>query len=269
MPLRDATAARAVSREMRDEVDEVWRAWGIRATAKDQRVEVRKRLRRFRSAAEFNFGPLLVWVFEGSHAHHLASLGLWWLALLVAEEPDFNAMAWSEDEDSEDWTSDDSYYDLEDHEADHELPDQSPLMVVAQARRPVGRTAEGETEWAYALGDEEAARAVRAAVVMGANVNRRLCGALPLIVLRHAGVLRGVQGVPGSGGTGGCGWWLFGLGNGAGTCCPGGHEAAGGGGAGHQRLWLTRLAGHLFCRTLWQRGRHGNPGGAGSRRRSN
>ena len=237
MPLRDATAARAVSREMRDEVDEVWRAWGIRATAKDQRVEVRKRLRRFRSAAEFNFGPLLVWVFEGSHAHHLASLGLWWLALLVAEEPDFNAMAWSEDEDSEDWTSDDSYYDLEDHEADHELPDQSPLMVVAQARRPVGRTAEGETEWAYALGDEEAARAVRAAVVMGANVNRRLCGALPLIVLRHAGVLRGGQGVSGGGGGGGCG---LGLENGAGARGTGGSRGGGGGaarGGGVGRSW--------------------------------
>ena len=29
------TAARAVSREMRDEVDEVWRPWNLRATAEN------------------------------------------------------------------------------------------------------------------------------------------------------------------------------------------------------------------------------------------
>ena len=44
VPLRDATAARGVSRETRDEVDEVWRAWGIRATAEDWRWGIRRLL---------------------------------------------------------------------------------------------------------------------------------------------------------------------------------------------------------------------------------
>ena len=44
VPLRDATAARAVSRDMRDEVDEAWRAWGIRATAEDWRWGIRRLL---------------------------------------------------------------------------------------------------------------------------------------------------------------------------------------------------------------------------------
>ena len=44
VPLRDATAARGVSRKMRDEVDEGWRAWGIRATAEDWRWGIRRLL---------------------------------------------------------------------------------------------------------------------------------------------------------------------------------------------------------------------------------
>ena len=160
VPLRDATAARGVSPEMRDEVDDVWGAWGIWATAQDRRDGILSCVRCARDD-DLDLGPLMVYAFQGSHAHHLASLGLWWLALLVAEGPDINNISW--------------------HAAKYRLPDQSPLMVVAQARRPVGRTAEGEMEWAYALGDAEAARAVRAAVAMGANVNRRLRGALLLM----------------------------------------------------------------------------------------
>ena len=82
VPLCDATAARAVSREMRDEVDEVWRAWGIRATAKDVRDYIRyyhtKRdsYRCTGDEIELDYGPVLVFAHNGSHAHHLASLGL-------------------------------------------------------------------------------------------------------------------------------------------------------------------------------------------------
>ena len=59
--------------------------------------------------------------------------------------------------------------------------DQSPLMVAVRARRPVGRGPDGKVEWAYALGHTEVARLVRAAVAMGADVNRRLHGAWPLM----------------------------------------------------------------------------------------
>ena len=70
VPLRDAAAARAVSREMCDEVDEVWRAWGIRATnAPKQMVSCT--------------GPLWVYLWRpgSSAALHLASTGKWRLAL--------------------------------------------------------------------------------------------------------------------------------------------------------------------------------------------
>ena len=106
-------------------------------------------------------GPLAVHVFGGSHAHHLASLGLWWLALLVADGPDINGLPCAVPEDVD--------------------VDQSPLMVAVRATRPVGRGADDEVEWAYALGDEEVARMVRVAVGMGADVNRRLQGAWPLM----------------------------------------------------------------------------------------
>ena len=158
VPLCDATAARGVSREMRDEVDDVWGAWGIRATVEDERRKLRQALDQ--DPFEVGFGPLLVLAFEGSHAHHLASLGLWWLALLVAEGPDINGISWQKFEG---------------------YPSQSPLMVAVRAWRPVGRGADGKVEWAYALGDEEVARAVRAAVAMGADVNRRLFQAWPLM----------------------------------------------------------------------------------------
>ena len=157
MPLRDATAARQVSREMRDEVDEAWRAWGIRATAEDRRRSICDQVQRT-SGCELNAvldcGPAVVYAFGGSHAHHLASLGLGWLALLVAEAPDFNGMTWGA-----------------------RVLDQSPLMVAVQARKSVGRGAYGEVEWAFTLGDEEVARLVRVAVALGADVNRRLHGA--------------------------------------------------------------------------------------------
>ena len=154
VPLRDATAARGVSPQMRDQVDEVWRAWGIRATAEDRQNAVLRGLFRAVLLTELDFGPLMVYAFQGSHAHHLASLGLWWLALLVAEGPDFNGVTW--------------------HVAEYRLPDQSPLMVAVRARRPVGRGADGKVQWAYALGDGEVTRAVRVAVATGADVNRRL-----------------------------------------------------------------------------------------------
>ena len=166
VPLRDATAARGVSREMRDEVDEGWRAWGISATAEDKRKAVYERFRRHRFTTELAFSPLAVWAFEGSHAHHLASMGLWWLALLVAEAPDLNAMAWGVGAYRYMWTSDEH----ESENDDERFPDQSPLMLAVQAQRPMGRGADGEV-----------ARAVRLAVAMGADVNRRLRGALPLM----------------------------------------------------------------------------------------
>ena len=71
------------------------------------------------SSVELNFGPLVVYVRDGSHAHHLASLGLWWLALLVAEGPDINRISWAVQ----------GYWDV----------NQSPLMVAVRAGRPVGR----------------------------------------------------------------------------------------------------------------------------------
>ena len=87
VPLRDATAARAVSREMREQVDEVWRAWGIRATAEDMRGEIFDYFSCSTEDHELLYDPLVVYAIEGSHAHHLASLGLWWLPVLVAEGP--------------------------------------------------------------------------------------------------------------------------------------------------------------------------------------
>ena len=162
VPLSDAKAARGVSREMRDEVDEVWRAWGIRATEEDRQKDIRSDARYLlRRDCLLNVSPLVVCVHNGSHAHHLASMGLWWLALLVAEEPDMNGMSWAV--------------------GDEPDVDQSPLVVAVRARRPVGRRANGRVEWAHALGDEEVARMVRVAVAMGADVNRRLQGAWPLM----------------------------------------------------------------------------------------
>ena len=60
VPLSDATAARGVSREMRDEVDEVWRAWGIRATKGGGRNAICERLHDRRKMTELDFGPLVV-----------------------------------------------------------------------------------------------------------------------------------------------------------------------------------------------------------------
>ena len=159
VPLADARVVRHVSREMRDEVDEVWRAWGIRATAEDKRNAVRERWRYpLRSKIKLDFGPLVVWAFEGSHAHHLASMGLWRLAMLVAEVPDLHSLSWR-----------------------RRVLQQSPLTLAVLARRPVGEGADGKVAWAHALGDEEVARMVRGALAMGADVNRRLHGAWPLM----------------------------------------------------------------------------------------
>ena len=158
VPLRDATAARVVSREMRGEVDEVWRAWGIRATVEDTGNDLREYFKGRIRDMELDCGPVAVHVFGGSHAHHLASLGLWWLAVLVAEAPDLHGMSWRKV----------SFQ-------------QSPLTVAVLARRPVGRGADGKVEWAYALGNAEVARAVRGALAMGVDVKRRLQGAWPLM----------------------------------------------------------------------------------------
>ena len=161
VPLRDATAARGVSRETRDEVDEVWRAWGIRATAEDRREDIRNRFKSRARETMLDYGPLAVWVFSGSRAHHLASLGLWWLALLVARASDTRPMPWAE--------------------RNNRDMDQSPLMVAVVARRPVGRGPDGKVEWAHALGDREVARMVRAAVGLGADVDERTQRAWPLM----------------------------------------------------------------------------------------
>ena len=179
---------------MRDEVDEVWRAWGIRATAEDRREDICIHLRSRMQEGTLDYGPLVVYAHDGSHAHHLASLGLWWLALL-AEAPGIHGMSWT-------------VRDVRD-------VDQSPLMVAVQARRPVGRGADGRVECAYALGDKEVARVVRAAVGLGADVNRRLQGAWPLMTycaMRgcleavKACLAAGAQVDAGSGNDDG-GWW--------------------------------------------------------------
>jgi len=154
VPLRDATAARGVSPEMRDEVDEVWRAWGIRATAEDGREFIRTRFGRITHEDVPQFSPLDVYAMGGTHAQHLASLGLWWPAL-VAGPPDINAGTLG---------------------PVVEVLDQTPLMVALRAQRPVGRGADGKVEWANALGDEEAARmgfveAVKACLAVGAEVD--------------------------------------------------------------------------------------------------
>ena len=92
VPLRDATAARGLSQEMRDEVDEVWRAWGIRASAADLRTKIRSdfiedtKSNTCSPRPEVDGGPLAVYASGGSHAHHLASMGLGWLALVVVRE---------------------------------------------------------------------------------------------------------------------------------------------------------------------------------------
>ena len=104
---------------------------------------------------------LVVYAHGRSHAHHWASLGLWWLAVLVAEGPDINGMFWAV---REDWNM-----------------VLSPLMVAVWVRRPVGCGADGRLEWVYALGEAEVARAVRVAVAMGADVNRQLYRAWPLM----------------------------------------------------------------------------------------
>ena len=158
VPLRDATAARGVSREMHDEVDEVWREWGIRATAEATSEEIRKYIMCQENEHKLKFGPLMVYACKGSYAHHLASMGLWRQAMLVAEGPDINGISWNA-----------------------VFRDQSPLMVAVRALRPVGRGADGKVEWAYALGDGEVARAVRGALAMGVDVKRRLQGAWPLM----------------------------------------------------------------------------------------
>ena len=134
VPLRDATAARGVSPEMRDEVDELWRAWRIRAIKKDDQ----------RFLGWNVFGPLAVYAHDGSHSHHLASLGLWRLALLMAEGPDVNGISWRP-------------------VSGVSSGEQSPLMLAVQALRHAGRGADGEEEWAYVLGDEEVVKVVEQA----------------------------------------------------------------------------------------------------------
>ena len=59
--------------------------------------------------------------------------------------------------------------------------DQSPLMLAVRALRPSERVTDGEVDREYALVDEEVARMVRAAVGMGADVNRRPQRAWPLM----------------------------------------------------------------------------------------
>ena len=101
VPLSDATVARQVSLEMRDEVDEVWRAWSIRATAEDKRIKIRKHVTFQVQEGALHHTPLVVHAHGGSHAHHLASLGLWWLAVLAAEAPDINGFSWAVDTDGD------------------------------------------------------------------------------------------------------------------------------------------------------------------------
>ena len=139
----------------------MWRAWGIRATAEDRREDIRNRFKSRARETMLDYGPLAVWVFSGSRAHHLASLGLWWLALLVARASDTRPMPWAE--------------------RNNRDMDQSPLMVAVVARRPVGRGPDGKVEWAHALGDREVARMVRAAVGLGADVDERTQRAWPLM----------------------------------------------------------------------------------------
>ena len=169
VPLCDATAARAVSREMRDEVDEVWRAWGIRATAEAYSTHFEgseEVTHDWSYSIQMSCGPLAVYAYGGSHAHHLASLGQWWLAVLAAEGQDINGIFWK----------------------DSHLPgvsmvmfSHSPLVLAVRAMQPVGRQADGEVEWEYALGEGEVAQMVRAAVAMGSDVSRRARNEWPLM----------------------------------------------------------------------------------------
>ena len=134
VPLCDATAARQVSREMRDKVDETWRAWGIRATA-DELVSANYPANWRMREAELECGPLAVFRFDGSHRHHLMCLGLKWQAQLVAweeQEVDINRSLWF----------------------DEECEDFSLLLVAVRARRPAERGADGAVEWEYVLRDE-------------------------------------------------------------------------------------------------------------------
>ena len=142
VPLRDATAARWVSREMRDEVDEVWRAWGIQAKTPEHYQFYDDDLMRLEFDAALSFGPLAVYEVEGSHTHHLACLGQRWLTQLMACEElglEIDESIWIVDRD----------LDL--------------LKVAVRARRVVGRGAGGKAEWAYVLGDEEVVKVVEQA----------------------------------------------------------------------------------------------------------
>ena len=154
VPLRDATAARGVSREMRDKVDEVWREWGIRGTTEDTDYEFLKELMSSENDHELKCGPLVAYACE-TPAHHLTSLRLWRLALLEADELEINGQF-----------------------GNIQFWDQTPLMVAVRASRPVGRGADGKVKWAHALGDKEVARMVRVARGLGANfiVGRRTRG---------------------------------------------------------------------------------------------
>ena len=160
VPLRDATSARQVSREMRDEVDETWRAWGIRA---EQRHTVLLR----RVTGPLEGAPYLVWACAGSHAHHLASIGEARLMLQVAAASQLNEAVWG-------YASNIAFLGKSLGDQVSRGCAQTPLMVAVRAQRPVGRGADGKVEWEYALGDEEVAWLVRAAVAGGMDLNTEI-----------------------------------------------------------------------------------------------
>ena len=151
MPLSDATAARKLSREMRNEVDETLRAWGIRATAKMRWPANRSSNWREREAV-LDCGPLAVWALGGSHEHRLVCLGLKWQAQLVAWEEQGVEIG-------------DSFWFGEGCE------DSSLLLVAVRVRRPVGRGADGRVEWEYMLGEEEFVKVVKDAQERAADVD--------------------------------------------------------------------------------------------------
>lgn len=164
LPLEYATLARWASK-MRGEVDEIWGSWGLRAAPFDgtNRVPPGGNL-----AEEFTLsGPLHVWLHNGSHAHHLASVGKPWLAVMVSEP----GLAMNEPWDEVPFAFA--------HPPDTHV--HSPLSLAVQAKVPVGYDMVRFIRWGYALGDEEMARMVRAAVAMGVDINRTLHSTGPLL----------------------------------------------------------------------------------------
>ena len=171
VPLSDATAARRVSREMRDEVDEVWREWGIRAaTMKEMLVSVIEHwgpmdIRSLTRGPAFS--PLVVHLFGGSHAHHLASLGLARQAMRVARAPDLRGTTWRAGI-------------LRDDQEQSPLQGTGLLAVAVKSRQPVGRGEDSEARCVPVLTDGEAAWLVRAAA-RGLDISRRCCNDLPVL----------------------------------------------------------------------------------------